>query len=133
MVDFTKKVTGSLEPGMRYISVTESDVATGDVIRVYDSLGRFADTITIEANAASNLQIRINSRVTRHRPRQYPGNYPAYWEGIPEINDPVEFETKVDLIDVGNATTAVQFALNDITIGDIEVTYSAGTFTILLS
>ena len=135
MADFVKDVTDSLAPSQRYISVTESDVSDGDVIRVYDSLGRHADTITIEADASSDLKIRINSRVKRQARRQYPSEHPFGWarNGEKNLTEEVEYQTNVDQIEVGNTTSAVQFALNDIPITDVEVSYSAGTFTILLS
>ena len=133
MANYTAVVNKALQSQERYMKVTESEVNTGDVIRVLDSLGRVADTITIEADALSDLSIKINSRVVVYKPRQYPEQNPFNWEKAPEVKEQTEFETGVDSLTVGNTTSAVTYQLNDIPIRDIEVTYTAGSFEIILS
>jgi hypothetical protein len=135
MADFIKDVSDTMPSEQRYIVVDEGDVATGDVIRVLQSLGRNADTITIEADSASDLSIRLNTFKTIYPRRQYPSEEVFGWAqyGEKNLTQGNEVDTGMDPIEVGNGVSAVQFALNDVPIESVEVTYTGGTFTILLS
>ena len=46
---------------------------------------------------------------------------------------PVELDSGIDTIQIGDETAAVQYTINDIPICDIECIYSAGTFKIIIS
>ncbi len=135
MADFIKDVGDTMPSEQKYIVVKNTDVASGDVIRVLASLGRNADTITIEADAFSDLSIRLNTFKTVFPLRAYPSQHPFGWAENGEKNLALgtERDTGMDPIVVGNTTAPVQFALNDVPIETVEVTYTAGTFTILLS
>ncbi len=132
MADVIKKVNEALPPGQRYIVLSESDVATGDVIRILTSLGRTADTVTIEASAGSDLSIKINSRVFVNKRREYPEEHPAFWTAYNDISARTEAVSGADSILVGNPIAST-FVLNDLVMRDMEVTYTTGTFTIFFS
>ncbi len=132
MANVIKKVNESLPPGQRYIVLDESDVASGDVVRILTSLGRTADTLTIETSVGSDMSIKINSRQYIQKRREFPEEHPAFWTFYKDISQTTELETGVDTITVGGASAST-FALNDLVLRDIEVTYTTGTFTIFLS
>lgn len=135
MANKIKLIDRALPSQQRYVIFSNSELASGDIIRVIESLGRSADTLTIDASSGSNLSIRINSRVTVYPNRQYPEQHPFPWVQNGEIlvADPREFDSGVGTILVGNATSAVTYQLNDVPIGNLEVIFTTGTFTILLS
>jgi hypothetical protein len=135
MADQVKLVDKALPSPQRYITFEDTELSTGDIIRVVESLGRSADSLTIEAAAGCDLSIRLNSRVNVYPSRQYPEQHPFPWVQNSELllADPREFDTGVGEILVGNASAQISYSLTDMPISNLEVIFTVGTFTILLS
>lgn len=135
MADVVKQIDRALPPQQRYVVFSNTELSTGDVIRVFDSLGRPADSVTIECSSGSDLEVRVNSRVKIYPIRQYPSEHPYGWAetGEPVVADPREFNSGVGKIKVGSATSAISYQLNDVPVTDLEVTFTTGTFTIMFS
>lgn len=134
MANVSKTIDQALPRSQQYAVFTNTDAATGDVIRVATTLGRPADTVTIETSAGSNLVVRFNSKVTVARTRNYPENEKYGWTlmGYPNLTDTEELDTGSQSITIG-AASAVSYSRNDLAISDIVVTYSSGSFVITVS
>lgn len=134
MANITKTIDQALPRSQQYAVFTNTDAATGDVIRVADSLGRPADTLTIETSAGSNLTVRFNSKVTVFPTRNYPENEKVGWTqmGYQNLTQGEELDTGTHSITIG-AASAVSYSRNDLAISDIVVTYTSGTFVITVS
>ena len=135
MANQTKLADRGMPSPMRYVTWASSELATGDVLRVLDSLGRMADTLSIDTTAGCDLSIRINSRITVLPIRSKPEDEASGWTlaGYPNVALGTELETQVGSITIGDATSKINYQLNDVPIQDLEVTFTTGTFTILLS
>lgn len=136
MADRTKPVDKSIPASQRQVKWVKSEVTTGDVLRVADSLGRPADTITIEAAAGSDLAIIVNSKAIIYPRRQYPEEEVGGWVNDGEVNlaGGVEVNTLNPSITIGDATSKIEYSLNDIPIRDVKITFTtSATFTLIFS
>lgn len=132
MANVIKTIDQSLPRAQQYAVFSNTDAATGDVIRVATTLGRPADTITIDTSASSDLVVRFNSKVTVFPKRNYPENEKFGWASEQNLTQGVELDTGSHSITIGGATAA-SYSRNDLAISDIVVTYTTGTWTITVS
>lgn len=134
MANITKTIDQALPTSQRYAVFSNTDAATGDVIRVATTLGRPADTVTIDTSAGSNLTVRFNSKATVSQVRNYPENEKFGWTlmGYPNLTVDEEMDTGTGSITIGN-TSALTYTINDLAISDIVVTYTTGTWSITIS
>jgi len=135
MANITKTIDRAIPSHQRYVVFTDQEIDSGDVIRVVDTLGRSADTLTIECDAGCDLSIRVNSRITVYPNKQYPeeNQFPQAQYGYQNLSDAREFDSGLDLIKVGDAVSDITYTLNDVAISDLEVTFTVSGFNILLS
>jgi hypothetical protein len=137
MADLIKVINRALPPNERYLQYVNTEVANADVIRVYESLGRAADTMTITiVGDGLALKVKINSRVVVAPRRKYPEQEEFMWAegGYPNLAQATEQLTGAELIDVA-ARGAGTYVFSSIPIRDVEISKGGGTgtFAIILS
>lgn len=137
MANVTKLVDRTLPSNQRYVVFASSELADNDVIQVLESLGRPADTLTIDVVQGSDLRIRLNTQITVYPRRAYPEQQPYGWyqNGEQLLASGIQFDTGVGLIDIGSSSSPITYELTDIPIEDLEVNFttSSGIFNLTLS
>ena len=123
-----------IDRSVGYITWDNSELATGDVARVLQSLGRVGKSLKIETSAGSDLTVKLNSRMKVYPPlhvdpmKDHPGGLDNFYL---DLSQEAEIETNAESITVGG-TSVVVFEWSG-SMRDIEVTYTTGTFTMYVS
>lgn len=131
MAFLTKPVDLLLPGAERYLVVTNTDLANGDTLRVFDSLLKAGRMITITASAGSDLSIQFNNFKLIAPPRNNP-RYDVYASTIGgETNLATAFEMTMGTpsITIG-AASAATYTQNATPVNFLTVKYTTGTFTI---
>jgi hypothetical protein len=131
MANVTKKVDQNIYVTQRTQNFTQANASAGDIIKVYDSLGKPGRIVTIEAVGA--MTVRFNVLRTIYPVRSpdaltLPNVTPEY----PNLTAGVEIEDSTGaLITIGAGET---FTLdNDIPVYDIKIVSAAGNFDIFVA
>ena len=129
MAKIVKGVDRLIPSAERTQVFTDADAATGDIVDIFNSLGRHARKVRIETAGSSDLSIRRN--VARNV-------YPLRIEGVfdgPLHGAPANLAQGQEIIDgtiaaeiIGPDAVELQGPLRD-----IEVTWSTGTWTLVVS
>lgn len=135
MADQTKTINRAVRGGQRMVQWDNSTLASGDILRVENSLGRFGNTMTISASSGCDLAVVVNSRVLVLKNRQYPEQEPFGWiqSGNRNIATAVELDSGNPSIVIGSPAGTVQYVMEDQAIRDVKVTFTTGTFTLLFT
>ena len=137
MSDITKRVDRGIRPAKRYQYFKSSElndaggaIATGDIFRIENSLGKPANYLYIETTAGTVFTIRINSVVTTYPLRDARLNWPV---PQPDLETPTErIDTSMAIIELGaDDVWEIQGVLP---VCDIQiVSFTAGSFEIFVS
>lgn len=135
MADVVFTIDRGIPSGQRYIVVTQADLSNGDIVRIIESIGRSADTVTVEADAGSDLEIVLNAKRDVAKRRQYPEEHPAFWSeySFINVNDVTEHDTGLDRIVIGDSGAAVTFVIDDVLVNNLQVFFTTGDFSLLFS
>jgi len=104
-----------------------TSASAGDIIKVADSLGRPAQSVSIES--VSGMSVRFNVVHTVAPPRE--GNDLMYTQGMPNL------ALAVDVVDDSQTPIPISagetFVMDDIPVKDIQIVTLTGAFTIIVS
>ena len=142
MASITKKVSSHVPGNDRYQVWTSSEnaddgtpIAAGDRFEIASSLGRPARKLTLEVTGASDLVVRINSRVKRfakHLGETSTGVHMS--DTYDNLASPVWVDTNSTNLTIGGASSITWTFDKEIAIRDLAiVTWSTGTFRIISS